>query len=523
MLIYGPWFSFEPYPVVPLPDFIGRMVERTPDRPAFISIDGQEHSFAAVWKAARGLTRVLQDDGLGKGERVAIFSPNAPEYFVAFQAILSAGGTVTTMNPLYKEREVLHQLEDCQATAIFVARPLEPLIQSVREQLPHLRQVYHLEAVWEMAAQAPGEPYPVSIDPQKDVAVLPYSSGTTGLPKGVMLTHYNLTSNIRQLLANGLINRYSVLLDFLPFYHIYGMTVLMSAGFAVGTTQVVMPRFDPETCLELIQRYRITNLFVVPPALLALINVPNPTRFDTSSLEFILSGAAPLPPEVAKQAQSLYGCTVLQGYGLTETSPVTNTNPVHRIKLTSVGPPIADTLEKIVDLDDGHELGPHEIGELLVKGPQVMQGYWQRPEESAESFTSDGWLRTGDIAQADEEGYVYIVDRKKEMIKYKGYQVAPAELEALLMEHPAVFDAAVVPKPDPAAGEVPKAFVLLRSEARASAEEILRFVEERVAPYKKIRDIEFVDAIPKTLSGKILRRDLIAQERAKARQAEKKG
>lgn len=515
MLIYSPRFSLEPYPVTSLPDFLGRIISRVPDKPAFITVDGHQHSFTTVWEASRRLTCILQDDGFSKGDRVAIFAPNMPEYFVAFQAIVRAGGIVTTINPLYKERELLHQLQDCQATGLFTIRSLEPVVKAAREHLPNLRKMYLLEEVWEMTAEITSAPEPVSIDPKKDLAVLPYSSGTTGLPKGVMLTHYNLTSNICQTLANGLLDRYAILLDFLPFYHIYGMVVLMGAGFATGATQVVMPRFDPTLCLELIERYRITNLFVVPPALLAMVNLSHPERFDTSSLQFILSGAAPLPPEIAQRAQTLYHCAVLQGYGLTETSPVTNANPLHRIKLTSVGPPIADTVEKIVDLDDDHELGPHEVGELLIAGPQVMQGYWQKPEESAACLTDDGWLRTGDIARVDEEGYVYIIDRKKEMIKYKGYQVAPAELEAVLIEHPAVLDAAVIPKPDPEAGEVPKAFILLRPEAQVSANELLRFVEERVAPYKKIRDIKFVDTIPKTLSGKILRRDLIEQERAK--------
>ena len=515
MLIHSPWFSLEPYPSVTLTEFLARTVERVPDKPAFIAMDGRQHSYGDTWEAVRRLARLLQDDGLKKGDRIAILSPNAPEYFVAFHAILAAGGTATSMNPLYKEREVLHQLEDCQASAIFVARPLEPLVQSIREHLPGLGKVYAIEDVWALAASSKGEPEPVNIDPRVDLAVLPYSSGTTGLPKGVMLTHYNLTSNIRQTLATGLVSGYSVLLDFLPFYHIYGLTVLMNTGFAVGATQVVMPRFDPEACLELIQRYGVTNLFVVPPALLALANFPNPSGFDTSSLQFTMSGAAPLPPDVAQRAQSVWGWTVLQGYGLTETSPVTNVNPVNRIKPAAVGPPLPDTLEKVVSLDDGRELGANEVGELLVTGPQIMQGYWQRPEDSAECLSGDGWLRTGDIAQADEDGYIYIVDRKKEMIKYKGYQVAPAELEAVLMEHPAVFDAAVIPKREPEAGEVPKAFVLLRPGQSATVQELMRFVEERVAPYKKVREIEFVDAIPKTPSGKILRRDLIEQERAK--------
>ncbi len=330
-----------------------------------------------------------------------------------------------------------------------------------------------------------------------------------------MLSHYNLVSNVRQTLSTGMSSSYSVLLDFLPFYHIYGMVVLMACGFAAGATQVIMGRFDPILCLELVQKHKVTNLFAVPPALLALANFPGTDRYDTSSLKMIMSGAAPLPPEVAQASARALRTVVLQGYGMTETSPVTNVNPMNRIKDATVGPPIADTVEKVVALDDGRELGVGEVGELLTFGPQVMQGYWQRLEETAETLPGGGWIRTGDIVQCDEEGYVTILDRKKEMIKYKGYQIAPAELEALLMEHPAVMDSAVIPKRDAESGEVPKAFILLRPGQEATSDELMRFVEERVAPYKKVREIEFVAAIPKTPSGKILRRELIEQERAR--------
>ncbi len=516
MLFHSPWFSLEPYPEVPLMELLAPAAERFQDKPAFISADGQVHTFGRVWQAARRLGRFLQDQGIEKGDRVAIFSANAPEYFVAFYGILFAGGTATTLNPLYKEREVLHQLEDCGARAIFCMAALQPLVHGVREQLPQLKHVFALEEVWTLAAEAPPDPRPVTLDPRADLAALPYSSGTTGLPKGVMLTHFNLASNVRQTNTAGLASgHYSTYLDFLPFYHIYGMVVLMACGFASGITQVVMARFDPALCLELVQRHKVTNLFAVPPALLALANFPEVDKYDTSTLRMILSGAAPLPPEVARAAGRALKTTVLQGYGLTETSPVTNVNPLNRIKEATVGPPIADTVEKVVSLDDGRELGPDEVGELMILGPQVMRGYWQRPEETAETLPGGGWIRTGDIVQADEEGYVTILDRKKEMIKYKGYQVAPAELEAVLLEHPAVLDSAVIPKRDRESGEVPKAFVVLRPGQQPAIEELMRFVEERVAPYKKVREIEFVEAIPKTPSGKILRRELIEQERAK--------
>jgi len=515
MLFHSPWFTLEPYPEIALTDLLAPSADRFRDKPAFIAADGTTHGFAEIWQACRRLGRYLQDNGISKGDRIAILSANAPEYFVAFYGTLFAGGVVTTLNPLYKDREVLHQLEDCGANAIFCMGALQPLVQGVREHLPGLKHVFNIEDVWALAAEAPDDPRPIAFNVREDLAALPYSSGTTGLPKGVMLSHYNLTSNVRQTLSTGMTSSYGVYLDFLPFYHIYGMIVLMACGFTAGVTQVVMPRFDPALCLELIQRYKVTNLFAVPPALLALSNFPDAGKFDTSSLFMIMSGAAPLPPEVAAASSRALRTIVLQGYGMTETSPVTNVNPVNRIKDGTVGPPIADTVQKVVSLDDAHELPVGEVGELLTFGPQVMQGYWQRPDDTAETLAGEGWIRTGDIVQCDEEGYVTILDRKKEMIKYKGYQIAPAELEALLMEHPAVMDSAVIPKRDAESGEVPKAFILLRPEKEASIEELMRFVEERVAPYKKVREIEFVSAIPKTPSGKILRRELIEQERAK--------
>jgi acyl-CoA synthetase (AMP-forming)/AMP-acid ligase II len=512
---HSPWFTLEPYPEIPLTDFLAPAAKKYADRPALINYDGTTYTFAHAWETCRRLGRYLQDNGIKKGDRIAIFSANAPEYFVAFYGILFAGGTVTTLNPLYKERELLHQLEDSDAAAIFCMSPLVPMAEQVREHLPNLKHVFAIEDVWKLAAEAPNEPHDVKLDPKVDLAALPYSSGTTGLPKGVMLSHYNLVSNVRQTLHTGLSSGYSTYLDFLPFYHIYGMVVLMACGFAGGFPQVIMPRFDPDLCLDLVQKHKVTNLFAVPPALLVLANFPGVSKYDTSSLNMIMSGAAPLPQETARAAAKALDTVVLQGYGMTETSPVTNVNPTMRIKDATVGPPISDTIEKVVSLEDGRELGVGEIGELMAHGPQVMLGYWGRPEDTAECLPGGGWIKTGDIVSVDEDGYVTILDRKKEMIKYKGYQIAPAELEALLMEHPAVMDSAVIPKRDDESGEVPKAFLVMREGQEVSIEELMRFVEERVAPYKKVREIEFVQAIPKTPSGKILRRELIEQERAK--------
>jgi len=514
MPLHSPYPSQAPYDPIPLTHFLERSADRFGDKPALIAADGRTLSFADTWRAARRVARLLQDKGVRRGDMVAIYSPNLIEYPPALYGALLAGATVTTLNPLYREREVEEQLRDSGATLVFAYRPLQSVIDAVRPRLPSLRDVVPIDGLLG-CLEAVGEPAPVPVDPYEDLAVLPYSSGTTGLPKGVMLTHHNVASASRQGLATEIVHPESVLLDLLPFYHIYGMIVLLTDAIALGATQVVMSRFDLEEMFRLIQQHRISDLFLVPPAILALALQPEPAARDLSSVRFIVSGAAPLAPELAERVSNMYGFPVMQGYGLTETSSLANVNPLWKIKVASVGPPVADTLERVVDLDSGRDLGPGETGEVLVKGPQVMRGYWHRPEDTAETLLPDGWLRTGDIGYYDEDGYLYLVDRKKEMIKYKGYQIAPAELEAVLHEHPAVADVAVIPKRDVASGEIPKAFVVRMPGADVTADELLTFVQSRVAPYKKVREVEFVDAIPRTLSGKILRRDLIEQERAK--------
>jgi acyl-CoA synthetase (AMP-forming)/AMP-acid ligase II len=498
-----------------LPELLRRSAERFGDKPALIGADGTVRTYRELWSNARKVARFLQDHGIEKGDKVGVFSPNHVDYASVFYGSLLTGATVTTLNPLYREREIEHQLDDAEAVALFVFSPMAAPVEAARPNLPRLRHVWPIDGLSDLLGGVSEEYRPVEINAREDVAVLPYSSGTTGLPKGVMLTHHNIASNVKQGLATGQITSDAVSLCTLPFFHIYGMTVLMSSGLALGTTGIVMMRFDVEQMMHLVGKYGMTNLYLAPPAVLAMANVPDPSRFDTSSLRAVVSGAAPLPVEVAERVRSTYGCLVAQGYGMTETSPTTNTNPLDRIKIESCGPPVADTFEKIVSLETGEELAAGEVGEVAVRGPQVMKGYWKRPQETRDCLSEDGWLLTGDIGWLDEDGYLYILDRKKEMIKYKGYQVAPAELEAVLHEHPAVQDAAVIPKPHLEGGEIPKAFVVLRDGFQASPEELMAFVAERVAPYKKIREVEYMTEIPKTLSGKILRRDLIEQERAK--------
>jgi acyl-CoA synthetase (AMP-forming)/AMP-acid ligase II len=514
-----PWpKTLGPYPKHHLSLLFEQSAQRLPDKPALISVDEQPYTYGALWQAARKTASFLQGEvKLAHGETVAIYAPNCPEWAAIFHGALLCGAKVTTLNPLYREREVEHQLDDAEAVVVFAAKAMLPTVEAVREHLPRLRQLYAMEDLLSMVESASDAPEPVEIDPERDIAALPYSSGTTGMPKGVMLSHYNLTSNIRQMRATNLVHEDSVLLAFLPFFHIYGLMVLLNASLAEGSTCLVMPRFDPDLTLHFIEKYRVSDFFVVPPALLALSHHPKLDQYDVSSLRFILSGAAPLPLEVAELAAKRFGCQIVQGYGMTETSPLTNATPLGAPKDGSVGPAVPDTLEKVVDQTSDKDLPAGEVGELLISGPQVMLGYWRNPAATAETIRPDGWLRSGDIARMDEDGYVYIVDRAKEMIKYKGYQVAPAELESVVMEHPAVLDAAVIPKADFEAGEVPKAFIVLKPGQQAGADDIMAFVAERVAPYKKLRELEFVASIPKTASGKILRRELIEQERAKGK------
>jgi len=516
MIVSGYWPSQAPYEEFALPELVRRSAEQFGDKPALIGADGTIRTYRELWSYVRKVARFLQDHGIEKGDKVAIFSPNHVDYAAVFYGALLAGATVTTLNPLYREREIEHQLDDAEAVALFVFSPMAAPVEAARRNLPRLRHVWPIDGLLDLVGGVSEEYRPVEINPREDVAVLPYSSGTTGLPKGVMLTHHNITSNVKQGLATEQLTSDAVSLCVLPFFHIYGMTVLLSIGMALGSTGVVMMRFDVEQMLHLVGKYGMTNLYLAPPAVLAMTNVPDLSRFDTSALRLVVSGAAPLPPEVAERVKSMYGCLVSQGYGLTETSPAINTNPLDRIKLESCGPPMADTFEKIVSLDTGQELAAGEVGEVAVRGPQVMKGYWKRPQETKECLSEDGWLLTGDIGWLDEDGYLYILDRKKEMIKYKGYQVAPAELEAVLHEHPAVLDAAVIPKRHLEGGEIPKAFVVLREGMQASPEELMAFVAEKVAPYKKIRELEYVSEIPKSAAGKILRRELIEQERGRA-------
>jgi acyl-CoA synthetase (AMP-forming)/AMP-acid ligase II len=509
------WPSLAPYQEIPLYEFLRRSGERLPDQVAVIGQDGSTRTYARIWSDARKVARLLQDDGVKKGDMVGIFSPNHIEYPAVYFGIQMAGATATTLNPLYSPREIEHQLSDAGAVDLFAFSFMQPAAEEAKKGLPKLRHIWTIDKLPEVLEGVSEDYTPVQINPKEDIAALPYSSGTTGLPKGVMLTHYNIACNVIQGLAT---RDTTDMVDLwtLPLFHSYGMSVLMGSCMARGGKAVIMLRFDVEEMMRLIETYKITDIYLAPPAILAMAQLPNPEKWDHSSLKFIGSGAAPLPPEVADQAAKKFNVKVSQGYGMTETSPTINTQPLDKIRIETVGPPVPDTIEKIVKLGTEEELPIGEVGELMVQGPQVMKGYWNNEKETKACLTPDGWLHTGDVARFEPNGYLVLIERMKEMIKYKGYQVAPAELEALLYEHPAVRDAAVIPKPDLEGGEIPKAFIVLKEGQSASPQDFMTFIAGKVAPYKKIREVEFLDEIPKTLSGKILRRDLIQREREKA-------
>lgn len=523
MIFKSPYPDVE-IPQTPLTPFLLERMKAFGDKPALIDgPSGRTITYAQLAGAIRLVASSLSKRGFSKGDVFAIYSPNLPEYAIAFHAVSLVGGINTTINPLYTAEELAHQLQDSNAKYLLTISMFLENAKAAAAQ-SNVEEIFTFDPAegatsFSTLLQSDGVLPEVEINPEEDVVVLPYSSGTTGYPKGVMLTHHNIISNMAQ--AEGiqnfdLVTEKDVIMGILPFFHIYGMVVILNMSLARGATVVTMPRFDLPQFLELIQKYKVTRVNLVPPILLALAKHPIVDQYDLSSLQEMTSGAAPLGEDLAEAVVQRLGCNVIQGYGLTETSPVTHVCPNFpgKIKRASVGPAIPNTEVMVVSVENGEPLGPNENGEIWIRGPQVMKGYLNNPEATAATVDADGWLHTGDIGYVDDDGYSYIVDRLKELIKYKGFQVAPAELEGLLLTHPAVADAAVIPSPDEEAGEVPKAFIVLKPGAEASADDIMAWTAERVSPQKKIRRVQFVDEVPKSLSGKILRRVLVDQERA---------
>lgn len=487
------------------------------------------------------LATALHKQGVQKQDRVALFLPNCPQSVIAYYAALRLGAIVVQINPLYVERELKYQLEDAGVEILIALDLLYPKIRNIRGTVPlkqviltsikdylpfPLNRLYTLKQfkdrsrikirkeeevlyLTELIKEHPSAPPNIEVKPQ-DIALLQYTGGTTGTSKGVILTHRNLVVNAVQC-RNGLPklrDGEETVLAVLPFFHVFGMTVAMNLAIYAGFSMVLLPRFEVAKVLKAIDKYKPTFFPGVPTMYVAINNYPKLHRYDLSSLKFCLSGAAPLPLEVMERFEAITGSRIVEGYGLTEASPVTHCNPVWGLrKPGSIGFPFPDTEARIVDPVTGADLPVGEIGELVVRGPQVMQGYWRRDQETANTL-KEGWLFTGDLAKMDEDGYFYIIDRKKDLIIASGFNVYPREVEEVLYEHPKILEAAVVGVPDPYRGETVKAFVVLKKDQEATEEEILDFCRKNLAAYKVPTQIEFKDQLPKTLVGKVLRRVL---------------
>jgi long-chain acyl-CoA synthetase len=553
-----PWFKFWPegvpkhidYPEVPLFDLLRKTAEKYPNHTALVYFD-REISYKELDVASDKFATALADLGVKKGDKVAIFLLNIPQFIMAYYGAIKIGAIVTAVVPLYKEREVEHQLNDSEAETIVVLDVLYPIVEKVWEKTKLKRVIVtglkdympsataflgsllkripshkvepkpNIYFFKDLINKYPANPPKVEINPKEDLVALQYTGGTTGIAKGAMLTHMNFVSNaimcatwLRGTEAD------ETFLAALPLFHIYGMTTSMNAPIYLAGKSVLLPRFDAISMLQTIQKHRVTVFCGAPTMYSMLLAHPDLRKYNLTSIRFCVSGSAPLPPEVQKRFMDIISGALVEGYGLTESSPVTHCNPLDRslktVKVGSIGLPWPDTDAKIMDMETGEkELGVGEIGELAVKGPQVMKGYWNMPEETA-AVLRDGWLYTGDIGKMDEDGYFYITDRKKDLIKYKGHSVYPREIEDVLYEHPAVKLCGVIGKPDPVAGEIPKAFVVLKEGTTATKKEIMDFVNAKVASYKAIRELEFRTELPMTMVGKVLRRVLLEEEKQKA-------
>ena len=503
-----------------LHDVILDSCRKFPQKTALLDVSvNRRFTYAEYGETIERLAHGLISAGLKPGEIVAIFLPNSWEFAATYHAATLAGAIPTLLNPSYREREVRYQLEN--SGAAFLVTDAATLGNINLSGLPNLRRIYSTRQLASgtenfadlLRATAAVLPAPTQSS-RETLAALPYSSGTTGLPKGVMLSHFNLVANIYQLIApNGApLKHTDTMLCFLPLYHIYGLNVALNPILTLGATIVLMPRFNVPQLLGLLVSEGVTMMPTVPPALNALNQAAEAGLFPKNhKVGWVKSGAAPLAPELARRFTELTGIPINQGYGMTEASPVTHVGYVDSAlyRPESIGQPLVQTDCRVLDAED-REVPAGEAGELVMRGPQFMLGYWKEAQATA-SVLRDGWYWSGDIVRRDSDNFFYILDRRKEMIKYKGFPVAPAEVEAVLMEHPAVRDCGVIARPNPEAGEIPCAFVVLReghNSDEAMKQSLCGFVAERLTPYKQPREVRFVDSLPRTPSGKILRREL---------------
>lgn len=490
---------------------------QAPDRVVLINgTDGSSLTGAALMDRIRRFAGGLTERGFGAGHVTALMAPNHPDYAVVFHGVAYAGGTITTLNPTYTAPEVSHQLRDAGAELLVTIPAFMPQAIAGAEGTS-VRQIVVIGAadghasIDDLMGAPLAQQAPVDLD--RHVVVLPYSSGTTGLPKGVMLSHRNLVVNVDQALAVIRIEPGETTVAFLPFFHIYGMNVLMNAHLVAGAALVTMPRFDLAQFLGHVQTHRVRMVMAVPPVALAMAKHPMVAEHDISSLKVLVSAAAPLGADLSNACAARLNAQTIQGYGMTELSPISHFSNDAHAKPGAVGITVPNTICKIIDPASGAALPIGQEGELCIKGPQVMLGYLNNPEATARTIDAEGWLHTGDIAVFDEDGQLFIRDRLKELIKVKGFQVAPAEIEAVLQTCPGVLDAAVVGEADDDAGEVPVAFVVPQGDVQRA--DIAAFLRDRLATYKQPARIEFIEAVPKSASGKILRRVLKAQMAAR--------
>ncbi|MGZ9818961.1 long-chain-fatty-acid--CoA ligase [Peribacillus simplex] len=555
---YKPWQAIYPeqipavlsYEDKPLYSFLKESAEEFPDKVS-IHFQGKELTFREVHESALKFAAYLKSIGLQKGERVAVMLPNCPQGVISFFGILMAGGVVVQTNPTYTERELEYQMKDSGAKIILAMDILFPrvtavasrtdiehiIVTAIKEYLPFPKNLiypfiqkkqygivinvehagnHHLFS--EIMKRKITEEVTVPIDVHNDLALLQYTGGTTGFPKGVMLTHKNLLANTKMCNAWLYKNKRGGerILAILPFFHVYGMTTVLVLSVMEGNTMIIMPKFDVEATLKTIQKQKPTMFPGAPTMYIGLLNHPDIAKYDLSSINACISGSASLPLEVQEQFEKITGGKLVEGYGLSETSPVTHANFIWdqpRVK-GSIGLPWPDTDSVILSLENFEELPPNEIGEIAIKGPQVMQGYWNRPDETEKTF-KNGWLLTGDLGYMDEQGFFYVVERKKDTIIAGGFNIYPREVEEVLYEHEAIQEVVVAGIPDPYRGETVKAYVVLKKNAKATEEELNEFARKHLASYKVPRSYEFRDELPKTTIGKILRRVLIEEEKKK--------